>query len=190
MPTNLNLTHIALIPKVKNPMCVNEFRPISLCNFLYKIISKVLANRLKKILPHIISPTQSAFIPGQLITDNILATYEMLHTMHSRMWGKKGFMAIKLDMSKAYDRVEWRFLEAVMRKLGFNDKWIYLIMMCVTSIQYEILINGDPYGNIIPSRGLRQEDPISPYLFLIYAEALSSMLSRAHEDGLLTGVST
>lgn len=103
----LNFTYLALIPKNKNPYCVIEFRPISLCNILYKIISKVLANKLKVILPDIISPTQSAFIPGQLITDNTLAAYETLRTMQSRMYGKTGFMAIKLDMSNAYDRVEW-----------------------------------------------------------------------------------
>jgi hypothetical protein len=106
MPKNLNKTYIALIPKVKHPSHVNEFRPISLCNVLYKLVSKVLANRLKKILPTIIAPTQSAFIPGRLITDNILAAYETLHTMNTGMKGKKGYMAIKLDMSKAYDRVE------------------------------------------------------------------------------------
>jgi hypothetical protein len=103
MPSNLNLTYIALIPKGKNPMSVSEFRPISLCNILYKLISKVLANRLKKILPKIISPTQSAFIPGRPIIDNILAAYETLHTMNSRMNGKKGYMAVKLDIIKAYD---------------------------------------------------------------------------------------
>jgi hypothetical protein len=102
----LNITHIALIPKVKNPSNVTEFRPISLCNVLYKLIFKVLANRLKKILPQIISKTQSVFILSRLISDNILTTYETLHTMHSRMMGKKGFMAVKLDISKAYDRVE------------------------------------------------------------------------------------
>jgi hypothetical protein len=124
VPHDLNLTYIALIPKIKNPECEADFRPISLCNILYKLISKVLANRLKKILPLVISPSQSAFILGRLITDNIFAAYETLHTMHTWMRGKKGFMEITLNMSKAYDRVEWNFLEAVMRKMGFNEWWI------------------------------------------------------------------
>jgi hypothetical protein len=120
LDSHLNSTYIALIPKLNNPTCVTEFRPISLCNVLYKIISKILANRLKVILPHIVSPYQSAFIPGRLITDNILAAYETLHTMHTRMKGKKSYMAVKIDMSKAYDRVEWGFLETVMGRIGFT----------------------------------------------------------------------
>jgi hypothetical protein len=175
---------------VKNPLCVNEFQPISLCNVLYKLISKVLANRLKRILNSIISSTQSAFIQGRLITNNILAAYETLHTMNSRMSGKNGFMAVKLDMSKAYDRVEWGFLEETMRRMGFAPRWIYLIMMCVKTVQYSVLVNGEPCGCIQPSRGLRQGDPISPYLFLICAEVLSNMLTQANLDGRLSGVPT
>jgi hypothetical protein len=124
MPICLNETHIALIPKVKNLASVTEFRPISLCNILYKLISNVLANRLKRILPAIVFHTQSAFIPGRLITDNILVAYETLHTMHTWLSGKMGYMAVKLDISKAYDRVQWKFLEAIMQRLGFAPRWI------------------------------------------------------------------
>ena len=103
MLPEINHTNIVLIPKVKNPQKMFEFRPISLCNVIYKIISKVLANRLKKVLPYIISPTQSVFVPGRLITDNVLVAYETINTMHLREKGKKGTMALKLDISKAYD---------------------------------------------------------------------------------------
>jgi len=103
---SINSTYIALIPKISPAVAVSEFRPISLCNVLYKIIAKVLANRLKKVLSSIISQQQSAFVPSRLILDNIMVAYEALHTMHTQMKGKKGFMEIKLDMSKAYNKVE------------------------------------------------------------------------------------
>ena len=185
---DLNFTCIACIHKSVRPVCVSEFRPISLCNVLYKIISKVLANRLKVVLPHVISQAQSAFIPGCQITDNILSAYETLHTMHTRMYGKKGYMAVKLDMSKANDRVEWRFLEEVMKKLGFAEQWKKLVMMCVCTANYAVLVNGSPLGRIFPTKGIRQGDPISPYLFLLCAEALSSLLTQADESGLIVWI--
>ena len=187
---NINETQIALIPKKVAPSSVFDFKPISLCNVSYKIIAKVLANRLKLVLSHVISTNQGAFIPGRLITDNIVAAYETLHSMHTRMWSKVGYMGIKLNMSKAYDRVEWSFLEAMMRKMDFSKEWINLIMVCVSSVSYAILVNGQPSGKIKPTRGIRQGDPLSPYLFLLCAKALSALLTRAEENGVLTGVPT
>ena len=102
----------------------------------------MLANRLKKILPHIISLTQSAFIPGRLITDNLLMAFEALHTMSNRLGGRIGYMTIKLDISKAYDRVEWGFLEGIMGGLGFAKRWTFFIMTYVKIVTYSILING------------------------------------------------
>jgi hypothetical protein len=103
LDNRINMTNIALIPKLTSPSKVTDFRPINLCNVIYKLISKVLANQLKEVLPGIISPSQSAFIPGRLITDNVIVAYETMHSMQTRMWSKVGFMGLKLDMSKAYD---------------------------------------------------------------------------------------
>ena len=114
-PCHLNHTFISLIPKVKNPELVSEFRLISLCNVLYKIFSKVLANRLKKVLPTLIIEHQRAFTKSHLISDNVLVAFESLHSMQNHKSKKDGYMVVKLNMSKAYDRVEWSFLEAIMR---------------------------------------------------------------------------
>jgi len=175
----VNKTHIALIPKVDNPNSVMEFRPISLCNVVYKLLSKVLANRLKGIPPEITSPTQSVFIPSRLITNNVLAAYETLHTMQTRMWSQVGYMGIKLDMSKAYDRVEWNFLEMAMLQLGFAERWVFLVVQCVRTVSYSVVVNGNPVGLIQPSTCIRQGDPLSHYLFFLCAESLNALLYKA-----------
>lgn len=188
MPEGWNDTYVVLIPKVKDPTRIKDLRPISLCNVLYKLVSKVLANRLKLILPEVISENQSAFVPGRLITDNVLIAYKLSHMLLNKKRGKEGYAAIKADMSKAYDRVEWNFLKMMMERLGFCQTWVDLIMKCVTTVRYQIKVNGSLTEQFVPTRGLRQGDPLSPYLFFICAEGMSALLHDAERTGRLSGV--
>ncbi|XP_074308855.1 uncharacterized protein LOC141643553 [Silene latifolia] len=183
----INMTHIVLIPKKKEASSMAEFRPISPCNVIYKIVSKVLANRLKRFLGDIVSENQSAFVPGRLITDNILVAFELFHYMKNSRGGG-GHMALKLDMAKAYDRIEWSFLEGTLRDMGFDDRWCNRVMLCVRSVTYAVTINGSYTECFKPQRGLRQGDPLSPYLFILCAEVFSSMIRREMEMGNLHGI--
>jgi hypothetical protein len=184
----INDALVVLIPKVANPEEVGQFRPISLCNVLYKIASKVLANRLKIFLPDIISEEQSALVPGRLITDNIITAYECLHFMKRKRASDLRCCALKLDMKKANDRVEWGYLEAIMNQLGFHQIWVQMVMRLVTSVSFSVLFNGDKLDNFRPTRGLRQGDPISPYLFLLTAEGLTGLLKSRNQSSVLKGI--
>ena len=188
MLNKINFTHIVLIPKKNEPLYMSDFRPISLENVVARIISKVIANRLKMILPNVISDAQSAFVLDRLITDNTTIAFELLHRMHNKRSGKKGQMAVKLDINKAYDRVEWSFLRQMMIKLGFDGRWVNLAMETVCTASYSILINGEPKGFVQPSRRIKQGDSLSPYLFLLCAEGLSRMIRRATENREIHGV--
>ncbi|KAL0454691.1 UNVERIFIED_CONTAM: putative mitochondrial protein [Sesamum latifolium] len=159
-----------------------------MCNVIYKLASKAIANRLKPFLDHLISNSQSAFVPSRSILDNVLVTYEVNHYLSHKYKGNFVQVSLKLDLSKAYDRVEWNFLEQVLLRIGFASYFVTLIMRCVTSVSFSFMLNGAPFRNLQPSRGLRQGDPLSPYLFLFYAEAFSSMLRKAEEVGTICGV--
>jgi hypothetical protein len=188
IPEGWNDTTVVLIPKVDDPESITQYRPISLCNVIYKINSKMLAHRLKVILPEVISPMQSVFVPGRLITDNVLVAYECVHSIKNKRSGSNGLCAVKLDMHKAYDRVEWIFLENMMRKMGFAKRWIDLMMACVRSVRYQVHFNSEETDMFVPTRGLRQGDPLSPYLFLLCVEGLSSLLLHEEEVGGIDGV--
>ena len=166
---------------------MSDYRPISLCNVLYKIFSKVLANRLKRILPSIITEHQSAFTKNRLISDNIQVAFETLHSMNTHKSNKHGYMALKLNMSKAYDKVEWSFFESILRKLGFNERWITLMMICVKTVSYSVLVNGEPHEVFRPTRGIHQGDPLSPFLFLLCTESLHNLISKAEREGSIHG---
>lgn len=148
-----------------------------------------MTKRLKPLLNSIISENQSAFVPGRAIADNVLITHEVLHYLKNSTAQKRCSMAVKTDMSKAYDRLEWDFIRLVLERLGFHRKWIAMIMQCVSTVTYSFLINGSPRGSVNPTRGIRQGDPLSPYIFIMCSEVLSGLCNKAQEDGSLTGIS-
>ncbi|KAA3467255.1 reverse transcriptase [Gossypium australe] len=146
-----------------------NFRPISLCSVIYKIVAKSVANRLQWVIENCIDKVQSAFVPGRLIFDNVLLAYEILHTFRKKWTGHKGYMTVKLDMSKAYDRVEWDFIKKMMLKMGFAERWVNLIMKCITIVSYLVITNGGRGTNFQPTRGL------------------SSLMRLAKKKGLIRG---
>jgi len=193
IPRGLLSYFVALIPKVSSPMEIKDFRPISLLGSLYKILSKVLAKRLSGVMDSIISKSQSAFIKGRHMVDGVLVINEVVD------WAKKSnqqALILKVDFEKAYDSVDWGFLEYMMKRVGLSRKWIAWMKGCVFGDSMSVLVNGSPTVEINIEKGLKQGDPLAPFLFLLVVEGFRGLMRnvvrinmfqglRFHEDGMI-----
>ena len=180
---HLNETLVTLIPKCKSPESLNNYKPISLCNSIYKIASKILVERIRPYLNKLVSPFQTAFMPRRKGLDNVLVAQERCYAPDKKK-GKEGYMAIKVDLEKAYDRMEWCFIHKVLQAYHFPQSLIRVIMSCVTSNKVSILFNGGKLEAFNPSRGLRQGDPLSPYIFILCMEYLGHLIEKKCMEGV------
>ena len=180
VPEYLNRTLIVLIPKIQGPETIGNYRPISLCNTTYKIISKVIVAWLIPHLEYLISPYQTAFVLGKTGADNVIIVQELIHTI-GRAKGRKGYMAIKIGLEKAYDKIEWSFIREILIYFNFPASLIELIMSYVSSVSTSLLFNGGCLDSFCPSRGIRQGDPLSPSLFILCMEFLGHLIEEKCE---------
>ena len=186
VPKGYNASFIALVPKIDNPTLPSHFRPISLMNSVMKLLSKVLARRLKYVMHFLVSPVQSAFIQGRQISDSIIVANEVIFALQKK---KSRGMVLKIDFEKAFDKIRWEFVFEVLRNMGFDCKWVDWITSIFNSSTISVLVNGATTDEFTPSRGLRQGDPLSPLIFNLVGEVLSKLLDRALEHKIIEGVS-
>ncbi|CAN1148757.1 Transposon TX1 uncharacterized 149 kDa protein [Linum perenne] len=174
----VNETIIVLIPKIPKPEVISQFRPISLCNVSYKAVTKCIADRLRKHMNKLIGANQTSFVPGRQISENIIILQEVIHTMRTQT-GKAGSMVIKLDLAKAYDRLEWSFVEETLSLANFPRSLVSLIIACISTASTQISWNGSLTPSFKPGRGLRQGCPLSPFLFTLCIERLSILINKS-----------
>ncbi|CAK8537008.1 unnamed protein product [Lathyrus sativus] len=175
---------LSLIPKSTNPVTLDDYRPICLVGCLHKIVSKLLASRLKKVLDRIISPCQSAFVPGRLMLDGVLVANEVMDYARKE---RKGCVLFKVDFEKAYDNVSWNFLRSMLTKMGFGSLWRKWMDNLIFQSKMSVLVNGSPTKEFEVEKGLRQGDPLSPFLFVIVAEGLAGLVRKSQELGEFEG---
>lgn len=187
IPSDLNKTNIVLIPKKNRPISPTDFRPISLCNVPYKILAKSIANRIKGKLPDLICQSQHAFIPGGRIANNIIIAQEIVHSFGLNSYCQKAFL-LKIDLSKAFDRLEWDFIAAALQRKGFHPHFINLVLSCINSSSFAVNINGQSYGAFNANRVIRKGCPLSPYLFVLAVNELSKQLNEALHNQHIKGI--
>ncbi|GJU67009.1 RNA-directed DNA polymerase, eukaryota [Tanacetum coccineum] len=181
IPKGGNSSFIALIPKVLNANMVKDFRPISLIGSLYKIIAKILANRLVMVLGDLVNEIQSAFVANRQILDGPFILNELVQWCKKK---KKQSMVFKVDFEKAYDSVRWDFVDDILKKFGFGEKWCRWIQSCLRSSRGSVIVNGSPTKEFQFYKGLKQGDPLSPFLFILVMESLHVSFQRVVDAGL------
>ena len=175
MPAYLNQTLVILILKRIGPELLRHFQPISLCTIVYKIVSKIIVNKIRPFMKQLVSPLQAAFIPRRKGLDNMIIAQEILHSMEKKK-GRSGVMVLKIDLEKAIDRLEWSFIREILIHFNFPSDLIAIIMDCISSSTVSILFNRGKLDSFSPSRGIRQGDPISPYIFILCLEYLGLLI--------------
>lgn len=180
----LNTTFISLIPKEQGIIAAKDFRPIALLSGLYKLVAKVLANRLQVHLPSLVSDCQGVALEGRQIQDLSLIANELLD---SRLTSKQDGYVLKLNFYKAFDCVNWEFLDQLLVSYGFSSKWRVWLSTSRKTTSFLIFLNGSVGKTFKGSRGLRQGDPLSPMFFILVAEVLTQFFLKAQSLGILEG---
>ena len=184
-PKGCNASFIALIPKVKDPVMIDHFRPISLVGALYKIITKVLSCRIKDVMHLVIDDVQSACLEDRGMLDSVMMANEVIEEVRRN---RKSGVCLKVDFEKAYDSVRWSFLLDMLLRMRFHRKWIKWVKGCLETATVSVLVNGSPTEEFRPTRGLRQGDPLAPFLFLIVAEGLAGLVHKVVKEDVLSGI--